>query len=599
MATMKRYITILIALCAVSLSASAQVAKQVEVTKEYAPEIGAARKMEITPNMVDTITLRPEIDYTITPRSFASALGTHRFNPATVTYWEYHRKYPFYLKLGAGYPLNTVGDFYATTHRADVGYITGYANHYGQYAQLRYDNVLGEPTRDMVSYKKGNRSMQMNNKFGVMGGKYIGRYTLAGDIFYRMDTYHRYPLHNQTAKEEGDQVLAYNRRKIDSDDVNLSLSFGDSFADYSHLNFKLYASANLYNDKSEHFLVDERYQQINAKAGAALAREITKSSALSLDVNYEGYYGLHSLKGYQNTVLGGQILYRYRSGGLFDLTAGVKLLYDKNPADEAKPNRWHAYPYVALSFNINDKGTIVPYLEVDGELQNNSYYSLQRKNPYVAILGGADGSLSADSVVPNTDVYNVRVGVSGHTENSKFAYRLYANMSFMKNAIYWYNISQIFFGVESADRNIWSLCGAVDYKPISQLLFTAQVKGTLYSNYSTVENAMPAVEASLRVRYTHKKFTLGLSAELFGPTKWTCLQDYSLLQPNVSMPVVAEVFEARTSLDLSLYTDWRVSKTCTLYAEGNNLLGDVLPTYRWAFYREMGASFTLGVKVQF
>ena len=135
---MKRYITILIALCVVSLSASAQVAKQVEVTKDYAPEIGEARKMDIAPNMVDTITIRPEIDYSVTPRSFASALGTHRFNPATVTYWEYQRKYPFYLKLGAGYPLNTEGDFYATTHRADVGYLTGYINHYAQYQKLRY-----------------------------------------------------------------------------------------------------------------------------------------------------------------------------------------------------------------------------------------------------------------------------------------------------------------------------------------------------------------------------------------------------------------------------------------------------------------------------
>ena len=50
------------AVCAVVLSSSAQVTKQVEVTKAYAPEIGEARKMEITPNMVDTITLRPEID---------------------------------------------------------------------------------------------------------------------------------------------------------------------------------------------------------------------------------------------------------------------------------------------------------------------------------------------------------------------------------------------------------------------------------------------------------------------------------------------------------------------------------------------------------
>ena len=587
---MKRYITILIALCVVSLSASAQVTKQVEVTKDYAPEIGSAHKMDITPNMVDTITLRPEIDYTITPRSFASALGTHRFNPATVTYWEYRRQYPFYLKAGIGYPLNTVGDLYATTHRADVGYLTGYAQHYGQYSKLHYKSVI-----DGKSYND-NKSMQMNNKFGVMGGKYFGRYTLSGDVFYRMDTYHRYPLHNEYA-DDGTPILEFKRRKIDFEDVNLALSFGDSFADYSHLNFKVYASADFYNDKSEHFIADERYQQINVTGGVALAREITKRSALSLDIDYQGYYGLRSLKAYNNSVVGGTLLYRHRSGGLIDLTIGAKVLYDHNPADTKKQDRWHAFPYVAMSLNINDRGSFVPYVEVDGELQNNSYYSLLRRNPYVAILGGADGSLTVNTVLPNTELWNVRFGVSGHSASSKFAYRFYANMSFMKNALYWYNINQIFFGVESAKRNIWSLCGAVDYKPISQLLLTAEVKGSLYTNFANVKDALPDVEAMLKARYTHKKFTLGLSAELYGSTKWTYVQDYTLF--GLAMPVQTGVFDAPVSLDLSIYADWHVSKTCTVYAEGNNLLGDVMPTYRWAFYRELGASFTVGVKVQF
>jgi hypothetical protein len=274
-------------------------------------------------------------------------------------------------------------------------------------------------------------------------------------------------------------------------------------------------------------------------------------------------------------------------------------MYDHNPADAQKQNRWHAFPYVAMSLNINDKGSFVPYVEVDGELQNNSYYSLVRRNPYVAILGGADGSLSAGSAVPNTELWNVRFGVSGHSSSSKFAYRFYANMSFMKNAIYWYNVNQIFFGVESADRNIWSLCGAIEYKPISQLLLTAEVKGSLYTNFASVEDAMPNVEALVRARYTHKKFTVGLSAELIGPTKWTCVQDYSLFMPTTTLQSQTGVFKAPTSLDLSLYGDYHINKTCTVYAEVNNILGDVMPNYRWAFYREMGASFTVGVKVQF
>lgn len=585
---MKRYITTLIAICAVALSASAQVVKQVEVTKEYAPEIGEARKMDVAPNMVDTITLRPEIDYTITPRSFASALGTHRFKPATVTYWEYNRNYPFYLKVGAGYPLNTVGDLYATAHRADVGYITGYVNHYGQYAKLKYSDFGASD----ILYKD-NSATRMNNKFGVMGGKYFGRYTLAGDVYYRMDQYHRYPLHNQYA-EDGTPILEYKRRKIATDDVKLAVSFGDSFADYSHLNFKVYATADFFNDKSKNFIEGDKYQQMNVEAGAGVAREITKRSAFSVNVDYKGYYGLQSLKSYENSVVGATLMYRYRSGGLVDVNVGAEVLYDHNPADKQKQHRVHAFPYLALSLNINDKGTFVPYIEVDGELQNNSFHSLVRRNPYVAILGGESGSLSVDTVLPNSELYNVRFGVSGHTADSKFAYRVYTNMSFMTNALYWYNINQLFFGVESAKRNIWSLCGAVDYKPVSQLLLTAQVKGSLYTTFANVENALPPVEAQLKARYIHKKFTLGLSADLYGPTKWTYIQNTQIFGESRE-----GVFKAPTSLNLSLYGDWRVGKACTLFLEGNNLLGDVLPTYTWAFYREMGASFTVGVKVQF
>ena len=76
------YLTMAVAMCG---SASAQVAKQVEVTKDYMPRVAKAEKLEVEPNMVDTVKIRPDIDYTITPRSFSSALNTRRFRPASVT----------------------------------------------------------------------------------------------------------------------------------------------------------------------------------------------------------------------------------------------------------------------------------------------------------------------------------------------------------------------------------------------------------------------------------------------------------------------------------------------------------------------------------
>jgi hypothetical protein len=151
--------------------------------------------------------------------------------------------------------------------------------------------------------------------------------------------------------------------------------------------------------------------------------------------------------------------------------------------------------------------------------------------------------------------------------------------------------------VESAKRNVWSLCAAVDYKPISQLLLTASIKGSLYNNFATVVDALPPVEAMLKVRYTHKHFTLGASAELYGTTKWSYIHDAHLMNADAPSYVTREIRTVGAFVDVNLFAEWHLSRACTLFIEGNNLAN--MKAERWAFYREMGASFTVGAKVQF
>jgi hypothetical protein len=101
------------------------------------------------------------------------------------------------------------------------------------------------------------------------------------------------------------------------------------------------------------------------------------------------------------------------------------------------------------------------------------------------------------------------------------------------------------------------------------------------------------------VRYNHKKFTLGLSAEVYGKTHWTTVFDEKLFVEGSNAETKIGRFTAPTALDLSLYADYKMNKTWTLFLQGNNLVGDVMPTHRWAYYREVGAGFVVGVKVQF
>lgn len=64
-----------------AMTVNAQVEKQVEVTKAYVPSLEQAVKLRIEPDMTDTMTLRPEIDYTITPLSLQTTLGTRPIRP--------------------------------------------------------------------------------------------------------------------------------------------------------------------------------------------------------------------------------------------------------------------------------------------------------------------------------------------------------------------------------------------------------------------------------------------------------------------------------------------------------------------------------------
>ena len=40
--------------------------REMEVTREYEPSVDAASKLGVKPNMVDTVALRPEVDFSVT-----------------------------------------------------------------------------------------------------------------------------------------------------------------------------------------------------------------------------------------------------------------------------------------------------------------------------------------------------------------------------------------------------------------------------------------------------------------------------------------------------------------------------------------------------
>ncbi|MBR2962151.1 MAG: hypothetical protein IKC42_03915 [Alistipes sp.] len=588
---MKRKLSILFMAVLTVGTLSAQVEKEVEVTKTYAPRLQSVRKMLVEPNMVDTIALRPEIDYTITPQAFASALTISQFRPASVTYWEYSPKYPFYVKAAIGYPLQSEVDAYASTERADVGYFCAYVHHRGRFGKIK----VTDPTVNQVY---NNKADQMTNRVGVTGGKYLGRYTFAGDIYYESDVYSRYPYN---AVDEKDPT------EINFENINLKLNFGDTFSDMSRLNFSIYAGMDFYNDKSQQQYFadplqptyDNKFQQLSANAGIRIARRLGGRGSFEAAVGYEGYYGLKSLDAYSNTQLSAQLMLGYKSKKRLQFKIGARYVYDAQKS-EALPTRHRVLPYLYVGLNVRDNGRFVPYMEMVSELENNSYQLLQQRNPYVAVLGYPSmATVDLQRPLENSRKYSVRFGFTGHSKNSKFAYRLYANTSFAKDALYWFLVNRAFYGVTNGRLNEWSINAAFEYKPLASLYFEAKASGRVYTSFGDVEVARPAYDAELGIRYTHRRFAISATAHLIGESQWS-----SILEVPDGADAT-EIFKANaknrvtipTAVDVGLKLDVFISKHWTMFVEGRNLAN--MNIYRWAYYRELGINCLVGFKVQF
>ena len=89
---MKTTIKTLFTIVAISVSASVSYAqttdggdgrldRQVDVSRDYAPEVKGAQKLLVMPNMSDTVALRPDFDYTITPSAWTTGFGVAAINP--------------------------------------------------------------------------------------------------------------------------------------------------------------------------------------------------------------------------------------------------------------------------------------------------------------------------------------------------------------------------------------------------------------------------------------------------------------------------------------------------------------------------------------
>ncbi len=571
--------------------ASAQVERRVEVSKIYVPDIETATKLPVRPSGVDTTTLQPEIDYTITPLSLTTPLEMEPIRPATMTYWDLDRPLPFYLKVGAGYPGASTLDFYASTQHRDRGYALGYVNHDGRYGRL-------PQTAD-----KEHRALWQSNRVGGAAGKYFGRYLLEAEADYTHRIYDRYALF---PLEEWPTLDAASGRRWG--DLQGRIRFGDDLLAADRFDFNIEVTAgNWWNpltgadrrDGGQLFgeAVPEPTDQWNLGAQALLAFRAKRDWSLRLRIGFDGNWGGDSRYAtptepeseataydYYKRTYSGTLLYGFHRGKV-EFDAGLSYYRDEIAGRDASN---YILPHVNLRFNLG-RGGFVPFVRADGRVQSNTLRELIAENPYYRpALSGPMPKSTVD--------YAFSVGVGGDLVSGRLSYRLYLDYTLRENHNYWYAFADPVgqpagFDFKQGRLDILTLHGELQYRPVSGLMLGLSAAGHSYSERQTITLPLPEGEVEAEVRYTHRKFSLGAAFRLEGAYSLT------LFDASTSDPVVLNYCRIPLRTQLDVEAEWYLTRSVTLFVQGLNLTNR--PLYDWNKFPQYGAGFLVGAKLNF
>lgn len=558
---MKRLLSILILLCCAT-TAVAQVSKQVEVSKDYTPTVNSAQKLALIPDMTDTVKMEPEIDYSITPRTYTTSLMTKNFRPATIAYWDYKRMRPLYVKAAFGVPLSSEADAYLSTYNKDRGYAMVYGNHWGDYRN-RY-NLNDEKVKENTS--------QMSNRVGGRAGLFVGRHVAEIDIYGDHQMRHRYPSTGAM---------------IGFGEMQGKIRFGDDFTDLKRWNFNIEAGGGFFSHKSRDFEQQEKFSQSNFDINAAVGKMMGQGHMLKITAGYSGYYGGKMLDDYKNNSLTVGMRYGF-SGRRTNLIIGADYVYDKVELSTESPH--HVLPYMRLTWNKFTE-RFVPYAEVDGEFRRHNFAAMIYENPYLL----ADSRFaSLISSTPNEMQYNARVGMGGNLGKGIFSYNLSLTLSFASDHAYWYTDGAD-YSFETAYQNSMHIDGGMKIRPAGW--FEAELTAGVYAfeDYGDYYANRPNFEAALDLRVITNELKIDINFGYAGGIKWMTLAE----SVNENGEAVKSFGYVKTDnvFNLGLRAEWRICERLAVFAEGRNLTGSRI--YEWLNYYQNTPQGLLGVKMTF
>lgn len=542
--------TVALAIFAVPTKVVAQEHKHVEITTIYSPDLAKSVKHVAPAKIAEDSTLEPEIEYSINTDIWQIELDDHYFDPAKASYWDYNRPIKTYMRAGFGTQGSSDFKFRYTTQNARVGYFSVGVNHDGNFSKR--ENMDAQ-------LRKVGESFDMRNGVSLVAGTFLGSQMLEVDTKVGFDTYNRY----------AERVSAADVKSLNFQNVGVKVTYGDSFANLTRLNFGLDVHGGYWG----HIAPGAgSLSQFNAGGIVRFARHFMEDT-FGLNIGGDMYQSLATT--YNDLRIKAELEYA-RDFGFVKVESAIGYMFDK-VQDAQKPANF-IMPKAKALFDVN-LSYLTPYVELNTTVSQNSAGSLYTLNPYIDYTVSGDAMLK----MPNSRSFDVAVGAMGSFFQSSLTYRVYAGNSFMANGVVWYLTNSGNFGVATADNSRLFAGAEVRYSPLGGLNLTANVNAHKDDTDSEYIFDAPKFSAEFMAEYALKRWRFYASANMMGEREWSCES--------------GDTFKSESTFDLRAGMSFRAASKWKVYIDGYNLLNAKI--YDYAYYYRNGMGVVAGVEIDF
>lgn len=544
---MKSLLVLVFAVLTVGVSAQ-DLKQEVDVTRDYSPTVERAQKRLLSPDMVDTVALNPDIDYAVNATTLNNPVGVEAFSAAKISDNLLSSNTPLFVKLGMGFPLNSLAELHYGKSIETGSLYGAYMRHKGYWSKVKNDLGYRVRARDVGTTLGAYGKLATTTKKSLDGRVEFENSVVDRYGFFELNEYPNASIYDQLIK-----ASVFNS-------IGGDISWGDDFQDLSRFNYRIGMGGYSFVDKEN-----------NGEGSYNAFAEIGKdwgSSSLTLKVLWSSVSGVKGvMKDYQENTF--TVSPRYE--------LSLRKFRMKIGADFVNNNNFFIYPYAQLTFNVV-KDHFIPYVELSGGLTVNSYRETVKMNPYVAPLA-----------MPNTSTHTLKGGIMGNLSKSLY-YKAFAGTSFFKDRNWFVNEyqDQAYFSYVTDNGSVLDLGGVLNWD-ISRR-FTTEFAAT-YHGYGLdkLPNAIasPVFDSELKIKYkSDEKFVVSV---------------YGIFQtPRTLYTVVGEALhpmKTKTTVDFGADINIKAGNRSVIFVSATNILGAKL--YPFGHYPGQEATFCAGVMMNF